>query len=460
MNILFDETQKERGSINQNFERLAELLEEEGHKIRRYTSYPIKYTSINNSDIFVFLCPDGSKLYGHEVKALLRYVDEGGCLVIFDNAGGDKGLNTNMNTLLKHFDIELVANQIFDYQNFDLELESNVIVTKLYKHAFTEGIEKLTIVSSCSVNPGKNVKEIARTQSSSDPPSATVMATSSYGLGSVFVCGSYLMFSDRKAGIDLSDNRKIIKNIFEHIAESPLSEATAQEEEIEAEEITEEVPVIEEPSEVPLSKVDMVKEVLQKGGTDSVKQEVIKAMDLLKEEVRGTKTEIKEPPKMQKEDIYEAIAIIEELEKEIDSLNIEDPGYRDILITDMARRQGIDYTQILPYLEKMRARKKGKKPAEKKGRPGEVDLDAVPTPPMPEPDAFEREVKFFEEPRESIREIQKLSGVESQIGDTNFSELVTTLKEFKNSVDVLSANLIHLLSEILIEMKEQRKRKK
>jgi hypothetical protein len=459
LNILFDETQKERGSINQNFEKLAELLENEGHTIRRYSSYPIKYTSITNSDIFVFLCPDGSKLYGHEVKALLRYVDEGGCLVILANAGGDKGLNTNMNTLLKHFDIELVANQIFDYQNFDLELESNVIVSKIYKHAFTKDVEKLTIISSCSINPGKNVKEIARTQSSSDPPSATVMVTTSYGLGSVFVCGSYLMFSDRKAGIDLSNNKTLIKNIFENIAESPLSETTAQEEEDE-EELVEEAPVFEEIPEEVMSKVDMVKEVLQKGETDSVKQEVIKAMDLLKEEVRGTKTEEMEPPKMQKEDIYEAIAIIEELEKEIDSLNIEDPGYRDILITDMARRQGIDYTQVLPYLEKMRARKKGKKQAEKKTKPGEVDLSAVPTPPMPEPDEFERDVKFFEEPHKSIREIQGLTEVTTSINEANLVELIKTLKEFKNSIDVLSANLIHILSEILIEMKEQPKKKK
>jgi hypothetical protein len=369
-----------------------------------------------------------------------------------------------MNTLLKHFDIELVANQIFDYQNFELELESNVVVTKLYKHAFTDGVESLSIVSSCSINPGKNVKEIARTQSTSDPPSATVIATTSYGLGSVFVCGSYLMFSDRKAGINLRDNSRLIKNVFENIAESPLSETTAQEEdeegEVTEEEVVQEVPEAKEPKQEVFSKVDMVKEVLQKGEADSVKQEVIKAMDLLKEEVRGSKPEAAEIPKMQKEDIYEAIAIIEELEKEIDSLNIEDPGYRDILITDMARRQGIDYTQVLPYLEKMRARKKGKKPAKETQKPGEVDLSAVPTPPMPEPDAFEKDVKFFEEPHKSIKEIQELSEEKTQTGDANIAELVTTLKEFKNSIDVLSANLIHLLSEILIEMKEQRKKRK
>ncbi|MCK4972336.1 MAG: DUF4350 domain-containing protein, partial [Candidatus Heimdallarchaeota archaeon] len=102
MKILFDETQKERGLIFDNFRKLAETLEESGHQVNRLDTFPIKYTVISKHDVLVFLCPDGSKLYGHEVKALLRFLDEGGSVAIFTNAGGDRGLNTNLNTLLKH----------------------------------------------------------------------------------------------------------------------------------------------------------------------------------------------------------------------------------------------------------------------------------------------------------------------------------------------------------------------
>ena len=161
MKILFDETQKERGLIFDNFQKLAETLENSGHQLSRLDTFPIKYSEITRSDIVVFLCPDGSKLYGHEVKALLRFVDEGGSVAVFANAGGDRGLNTNMNTLLKHFDMEIVANQLFDYKNYDLKLESNPIITQFYNHSITEGLNEVTLVSSCSINIGKKVVELA-----------------------------------------------------------------------------------------------------------------------------------------------------------------------------------------------------------------------------------------------------------------------------------------------------------
>ncbi|MCK4895901.1 MAG: DUF4350 domain-containing protein, partial [Candidatus Heimdallarchaeota archaeon] len=209
MKILFDETQKERGLIFDNFRKLAETLEESGHQVNRLDTFPIKYTVISKHDVLVFLCPDGSKLYGHEVKALLRFLDEGGSVAIFTNAGGDRGLNTNLNTLLKHFNMEIVANQIFDYKNYDLKLESNPVVSKFFDHSITKGIKDITMVSGCSINIGKEGIELARTSPDSDPPSVTVLAIASYGLGTVLVCGSYLMFSNLKSGLKLRYNKKL-----------------------------------------------------------------------------------------------------------------------------------------------------------------------------------------------------------------------------------------------------------
>ena len=455
MNILFDETQKERGNIGDNFQKLAELLEKNGHKVRKYDTYPIKYSTISNTDIFVFLCPDGSKMYGHEIKALLRFVDEGGCVAIFANAGGDKGLNTNLNTLLKHFDIELVANQIFDYQNFDLKLESNVVISNIYTNPLTEGIENITFVSGCSIHIGKDVEELARTDNSSDPPSATVIAKTSYGLGTVFVCGSYLMFSDKKSGLDLRDNKKLALNIFNNIAETPLKKKKTATQPTKEEVKTDvETPVVDS-----LSKVEMVKEVLQRGESDSVKTEVMKAMEMLKQEVKAQKPEAtEEAPKLKKEDIYEAISVIQDLEDEIDSLNIEDPGYRDILITDMARRKGIDYTQVLPYLEKLREREEKEESVEPSRK--EVDISDMPVPTPA--DQFEKDLMWFDDKLKDLdtQDMIPSATIREPIDRVNINALVLAIRELKNSVDILSANLIHLMSEILIELKEQPKKRK
>ncbi|MHA1667228.1 MAG: Gldg family protein [Candidatus Heimdallarchaeaceae archaeon] len=456
--ILFDQTQKERGRIHDNFEKLSNILEEEGHKIAVLDTFPIKYSTISNADILVFLCPDGSKLYGHEVKALLRFVDEGGSLAIFANAGGDKGLNTNLNSLLKHFDIEIISNQIFDYNNYDLELESNPVVTKFFKHPITDGIKEVTFVSSCSLNIGTKVKELARTSNDSDPPSSTVLAITTYGLGTVFVCGSYLMFSDKKAGIELRDNKQLAKNIFANICE-PSEKLVETEEE-------KEKTTIETAQSIqkPISKVEIMKEVLARDESDIVKQDILKAISSLQDEVRGTKIEEEAAPKLQREDILQAISIIEELENEISELNIEDQGYKDILLTDMARRKGIDYTQILPYLEKMRERKKQKEKIEQREKKiGDVDVTQVPVPAeLPESAKFEKELVWFDDAlkAESPQQVKRIQSVGKQAPLIQINELVNVIGELKNSVDVLSANLIHLLSEILLELKEQRKKRR
>ncbi len=450
MKILFDETQKERGIIFDNFRKLAETLEESGHQVNRLDTFPIKYTVISKYDIFVFLCPDGSKLYGHEVKALLRFVDEGGSVAIFTNAGGDRGLNTNLNTLLKHFNMEIVANQIFDYKNFDLKLESNPVISKFFDHSITEGIKGITMVSSCSINLGKNGIELARTSSDSDPPSTTVLAIASHGLGTVLVCGSYLMFSDLKSGLKLRDNKKLANNIFNFISEVPIGRT---------EEIVMEKP---EPAQEIQSKTTLQEPSVPETHVPDIVVTPTSIVQELKKEMR-----IKEPKKkkaetkLSKDDIYKAIAIIQDLEKDISELNIEDPGYRDILLTDMARRKGIDYSLVLPYLEKIREKEKQKSEIKEKREDKARRIDETSIP-IPTPaDKFEQEVLIFDETlEEQIQTSSQIPVVSQQLQRSDLTEIVDAIKELKNSVDVLSANLIHLMSEIVLEIKEQKGKKR
>ncbi|MBY9001142.1 MAG: hypothetical protein KGD64_09525 [Candidatus Heimdallarchaeota archaeon] len=451
MKILFDETQKERGLIFDNFQKLAETLENSGHQLSRLDTFPIKYSEITRSDIVVFLCPDGSKLYGHEVKALLRFVDEGGSVAVFANAGGDRGLNTNMNTLLKHFDMEIVANQLFDYKNYDLKLESNPIITQFYNHSITEGLNEVTLVSSCSINIGKKVVELARTSSDSDPPSATVMAIASYGLGTVFVCGSYLMLSDLKSGLKLKDNKKLAENIFNFISESQTekTEQKTPEKELKIEQETE-----------PLKE-----RYEDKHPVEEIPPQAISPMSIvqeLKEEMKIKEpVEAKAEEKLSKDDIYSAMAIIQDLEKDISELNIEDPGYRDILLTDMARRKGIDYSQVLPYLEKIREKERRKTESGHTKEVGTRRMDEA-TIPTPSPaDRFEEEVLIFDETlEEQIHASSRTTPTTQQLQRSDLTEVVDAIKELKNSVDVLSANLIHLMSEIVLEIKEQKGKKR
>ncbi|MHA1685862.1 MAG: hypothetical protein ACTSYD_05550 [Candidatus Heimdallarchaeaceae archaeon] len=453
--MLFDETQKERGRIFTNFRILANDLEQAGFKIGVYDSYPIKYSSLSKADVFVFLCPDGSKLYGTEVKGLLRYVQEGGSLAIFANAGGDKGLNTNLNALLKHFDMELISNQVFDYKNFDVGFESCPLVKKIFKHPITEGVKELSYVSGCSLNIGPEVIELARTESTSDPPSATIMAVTTYGLGKIFVCGSYLMFSDRRIGISLRDNRTLAQNLFTWLAEEAIDLETVVSKRVvepiaTSGEYKDQKGRIEAPTVIAKERPSERKLVSSPASISETAKEIKSA--IVKKEV---------PPSSEtltRDEILKSVAILRELKNEIDSLKIDDPGYKEILLTDMARRRGIDYTKILPYLETIE--KKEREKQQKQAEVSEISAEISEKATFPIVDSSYIPVPTQEIQDETV--VEEISAVKTEKEQiiqkpTEPQDIVSAIKSLKQSIDVMSANLVQFLGDIVLELRDLKK---
>lgn len=305
MKILFDSTQNERGKIFVNFRILSSTLQSLGHQIGVLDSFPIKYSSITNSDLIVFLCPDGSKLYDQEIKDLLRFLEEGGRIAFFSNSGGDRGLNTNLNQLLKYFEIELISTQVIDRTNNCFNSENIPIITNFTDHPINEGVKSLAYSSGCSIRTGKNVDILAKSSETSDPPNSIVFALTKYKKGEIFISGSYIMFADIEAGISAYDNRKFITNVCRWLdPHDKLLERTHK---------------LRNPTTVLRSQLEEEKED--------------KAMDEKSKELE------------------EAITILEELEKEIDELDIEDAGYREILLTSLAKKRGIDYARLASMME-------------------------------------------------------------------------------------------------------------
>jgi len=441
--ILFDETQKERGRIYSNFSILENDLQDLGYQIAVLDTFPIKYSSINSADVLVFLCPDGSKLYGHEIKNILRFVNEGGILCIFGNAGGDKGLNTNLNSLLKHFEIELVPNQIFDFQNFDFQMESCPIVTKLYPHPITEDVKSLSYCSGCSLHIGKEVIEIARTQNSSDPPSSTVIAVTQYGDGWVFVSGSYLMFSNKKVGIMNRDNRQLLKNLFKWAECVSAKKAKPS-----PKEIVKEMPTIVNQSVSPQKENMKMKEIPE----EPIEPVLIKPSELTDDEIAKVLLQIKQ------------------IEKEIERFDV-DPSYKEIIITDIARKRGIDYAMVQRYLTQRRE-EKTKEVESKQAQQVVVKKEKAsgikpqpPTKPVQEfkekkvammiPNLHVNEQKPIVQEKESYLQKQETEQAYANM-DIREDILVLTkeLKDIKKSIDELNKNIVGLFDKLLNEIQK------
>ena len=217
MKIFFDETQKERGKIGTNYSILRDSLRNEGFQVEVYNDFPISEKSLK-CDVFVFACPDGSKLAKNEIEAVMTYVERGGGLLIISNAGGDRGLRTNMNEVLNQFGIEMLSDQVKDENANEFNMPTHPIINDIKPHAITNGVAEIVIVAGSSVRGSANVKGVAYTSPSADPPNAPVVVAAEHKSGRVVAVGSYRLFSNYGAGLSLRNNKTFAMNIFKWLA--------------------------------------------------------------------------------------------------------------------------------------------------------------------------------------------------------------------------------------------------
>ncbi|MFX1534893.1 MAG: hypothetical protein ACFFDI_11775 [Promethearchaeota archaeon] len=224
--IVFDETHNERVLLR-TWTHLRDLFQRHNIDIEQYTDFPITADKIQVADIFVFGCPDGSKLYEYEIKTLVNYVEKGGNLFVLGHSGGDRGLMSNMNLLLENFDIEFMSNQVIDNVDCWDNIPTHVIIKNFEQHPAVEDITTFCYISGCSLVVDPPTKAIAFSGYHAETPKKPVIAVRNYGQGKVCAIGCHRSFSGYRAGISLFDNSqlliKIVQWLLDKEEETPSS---------------------------------------------------------------------------------------------------------------------------------------------------------------------------------------------------------------------------------------------
>jgi len=223
LKVFFDETQKERGKINTNYSILRDSLRNEGFQVEVYNDFPISEKSLK-CDIFVFACPDGSKLAKNEIDTLINFVERGGGLLVISNAGGDRGLRTNMNEVLNRFGIEMLSDQVKDETNNEFNMPTHPVIKDIKNHPICTGVSEVVVVAGSSIRGSSNMKGLAYTSPAAEPPNAPIIVAGPYKNGRVAAVGSYRLFSNYGAGLSLRNNKTFAMNIFRWLAGSAIAE--------------------------------------------------------------------------------------------------------------------------------------------------------------------------------------------------------------------------------------------
>ena len=252
-NIGFDYSHQNKLKIEDpGFTDFIEFLFDSDLKLGKIEA-GINYEKLSAYNIFIIGVPFAeSYLIPEEIEDLLKYVKDGGSLLILNDKGGDHENKNNLSELTKHFGITFNHDQLFDNENFSKD-NSRPIIKKFKKHFITRDITQIIHSVGCTLKIDKSVEAedidinaVAFSSEESawhkyfdgeewvDEPvkSVPIIAIGHYGMGKIVAIGNLSLFSGfhDSYGIHAADNFKLISNLISwlmnkaHSQESQLSQ--------------------------------------------------------------------------------------------------------------------------------------------------------------------------------------------------------------------------------------------
>ncbi|MBA7647362.1 hypothetical protein ES703_55134 [subsurface metagenome] len=252
-NIGFDYSHKNKLIIEDpGFNDFIEFLFNSDLKLGKIEA-GITYEKLSGYNVFIIGVPIAeSYLTPEEIEDLLKYVKDGGSLLIVNDKGGDHENKNNLSELTKHFGIKFNHDQLFDNENFSKD-NSRPIIKEFKKHFITRDITQIIHSVGCTLEIDKSIENedidvnaVALSSEESawhkyfdgeewvDEPvkSLPIIAIGHYGMGKTVTIGNLSLFSGfhDSYGIHAADNFKLISNVISwlmnkaHSQEAQLSQ--------------------------------------------------------------------------------------------------------------------------------------------------------------------------------------------------------------------------------------------
>ncbi|MFX1409857.1 MAG: hypothetical protein ACFFA6_05870 [Promethearchaeota archaeon] len=207
-----------------------------GYKIGKIEAGFDSLINFEKYNTIILSTPKNVNLGPSEIENLVKYVENGGTLLIFSSSGSDYQNKTNLNELTRKFGFEFLIDEVNDSMNY-VFLQKRPILTKFKPHYITEQVKKIVFSSTCSIkaldfiDDEKNVKieELVRLGLNGwhkiydgekwieeDSPKIPLMIAVQYYKGKVVAFGNSSIFSSlgQEYGFSAFDNDILIANII------------------------------------------------------------------------------------------------------------------------------------------------------------------------------------------------------------------------------------------------------
>ncbi|MHA1724526.1 MAG: hypothetical protein ACTSYC_05835 [Promethearchaeota archaeon] len=211
----------------------------------------LDYKKLSVYDLFIIGLPQDAYLEDYEIVDLVRYVKDGGSLLVINDQGGDIENKNNLSILTKHFGIYFNSDKLFDKKHHAGN-PSRPIITNFKNHFITNDIAQIIHSNGCTLTVDKSIEEeqdidfkiyVTELAYSSEKSSyrlffngkewveesnkrGVIFAVAHYGLGKVAAIGNLSLFSSLQDlyGIKAGDNFKLITNTISWLLNKAYSE--------------------------------------------------------------------------------------------------------------------------------------------------------------------------------------------------------------------------------------------
>jgi len=209
----------------------------------------LTYEKLNKYDLFIIGVPNiGPDLDSDEINDLVKYVKEGGSLLVINDGGGDYENKNNLSELTKNFGFIFNSDILFDNKNF-LKDNSHPIVNDFRHHFITRDINQIIHSNGCTLVIDKSIEndkiDVNSLAFSSETTSwhryltgdgwldkseqnLPIIGATHYNSGKVITIGNLSIFSslNKSYGIRAVDNFKLVSNMISWL----LNKASSEEE--------------------------------------------------------------------------------------------------------------------------------------------------------------------------------------------------------------------------------------
>ena len=207
----------------------------------------INYEKLEQYDLFIIGVPTlGPDLDAYEIDDLVRYVKEGGSLLVINDGGGDRENKNNLSELTQNFGIRFNSDRLYDNKNF-VKKNSHPIIQDFKKHFITREISQIIHSNGCSLaidksneNDKIDVNSIAFSSENTSWHSyftgdewqdkseqhLPIIGATHYYQGKIVAIGNLSIFSSlsKSYGISSADNFHLVTNIISWLLNKAGSE--------------------------------------------------------------------------------------------------------------------------------------------------------------------------------------------------------------------------------------------